>query len=58
VAKQALEICEHAHVAVSCGVDAVDEIRAGKMEALFGDFWGLESEQGFGFCAEVGFDFS
>src|SRR5258708_1860011 len=58
LAKHALEIGEHAHVAVGGGVDAVDEVRAGEMQALLGDFGRFESQQGFGFCAEVRFDFS
>src|SRR6266852_2716875 len=44
VAEEALEIGEDAYVAVGRRVDAVDKVRAGKMQALFGDFRGLKSE--------------
>src|ERR1700694_5622969 len=57
-ADHALQICEHAQVAVRRGVDAVDKVRAGKMQALLGDLRRLESQQGIRLCAEIGFNFS
>ena len=58
VAEDALEIGEHADISVRCGVDAVDKIGTGKMQALFRDFRRLVSEKIFGFCAEVRFNVS
>src|SRR5882724_4107123 len=58
VGEQALQIGEHADVAVGRRVDTADKIGAGKMQALLGDFWGLESQEGFGLCTEIGFNLS
>ena len=58
MAEHALEICEHAYVAIGLSVNPIDKIRARKMQALFGDFWRFESQQGIGFCAEISFNFS
>src|SRR5438552_2235220 len=58
VAEHALKTSEHAHVTVGEGVDAVDEVRAGELQAILGDFRRFEAEKGFSFCAEVGFDFA
>jgi hypothetical protein len=58
VAEHALQIGKHANVAISRGVNAIDEVRAREMETLLGDFRRLEPQQGVGFCAEIGFNFS
>ncbi len=57
VAEHPLEIGEYAEVAVRRRVDAVDKVRAGKMQALLGDLRRLESQQGIRLCAEIGFNF-
>ena len=38
------------------GVDIVDKVGAGEMQAFLGNFRRFEAEQGFGFSAEIGFD--
>src|SRR5467141_2465133 len=58
VAKHALQICQYAKIAVRRGVDAVDKVRAGKMQALLGDFRRLESQQGIRLCAEISLNVS
>jgi len=55
-AEKTLQIREHADVAVREGVNAIDEIRAGQMQAFPGNFRGFEAEQRFGFGAEKLFD--
>ena len=50
-AEEALEIGEDTDVAIGEGVDAVDEIGAGEMQAFLGDFGGFEAEERFGFGA-------
>src|SRR6266702_6264563 len=55
-AEEALKIGEHSDVAVGEGVDTIDEIGAGEMQAFLGDFWGFEAEKGFSLGAEELFD--
>ena len=52
VAEQALEICQHAQVAVRGGVDAVDEVRTGQVQAFPGNFRVFEAEKRFGLSAK------
>src|SRR5262249_36628965 len=58
VAEHALEVREHADVAVGDGVNLIDEIRTGQMQAILGNFRILESEERFGFGAEEALDFA
>ena len=58
MAEHALKIAEHANVAIAGSVNAIHKIGARKVQALLGDFRGLETQKGIGFGAEVGFDFA
>ena len=55
-AEEPLEIGEDTNVAVGEGIDAVDEIGAGEMKAVLGNFGGFEAEERFGLGAEELFD--
>ena len=58
VAEHPLQIGQHAEVAVGSGIDAIDKVRSGKIQALLRDFRRLESQQEIRLRAKIGFDFS
>jgi hypothetical protein len=56
--KEPVQVREDADVAIGNGPHAIDKVGSGEVQAFFRDFWGLESQQGFGFCSQIGFNFS
>jgi len=48
-----MKACEDARIAVGWSEDAIDEIRAGKVQALFRDFGLAEAEERIRFLAEI-----
>jgi hypothetical protein len=58
VAKQALQIGQHANIAVGNCPDAIDEVRARQVQALLWNLGRFEAQQRFGFRAEIAIDFA
>src|SRR5438046_1399132 len=55
--EHSLKIAKDPNIAVGSRVHAIDKIRAGKIQPLFGDFGRFEPQQRIGLCPQIGFNF-